>query len=110
MRLLQYAADRKIGFDLYEEVESSRKTYPIMQDLLSKLRKGQYAAVVVFKLDRFARSFTELILDVQELLDKGVRFISIFDNLDFTTPSGKLHFQILSAFASCKEKFVVKCP
>jgi putative DNA-invertase from lambdoid prophage Rac len=106
VRLLQYAEDRKISFDLYEEVESSRKTRPVKQDLLSKLRQGQYAAVVVFKLDRFARSFTELILDVQELLDKGVGFISVSDNLDFTTASGKLHFQILSAFAEFERELI----
>jgi DNA invertase Pin-like site-specific DNA recombinase len=50
-------------------------------------------------LDRWARSSTELILDTKEILDKSIGFISVSDNLDFSTAAGKLHFQILSAFA-----------
>ncbi len=49
---------------------------------------------------------TELILDVKELLDKEIGFISISDNLDFTTATGKLHFQILSAFAEFERSLI----
>lgn len=106
IRLLQYATEKKLTFDLYEETESTRKTRPVKQDLLSKLRSNQYVAVIVYKLDRWARSSTELILDTKELLDKGIGFISISDNLDFTTASGKLHFQILSAFAEFERELI----
>jgi len=43
---------------------------------------------------------------VKELLDKGVAFISISDNLDFSTATGKLHFQILSAFAEFERELI----
>ena len=106
IRLLQYAADMAYKFDLYEEVESSRKTRPVKQNLLMKLRKGEYSAVVVFKLDRFARSSRELILEIQELVDKGIGFISISDNLDFSSSMGRLHFQILAAFAEFERSLI----
>lgn len=106
IRLLQYATERKLPFDLFEETESTRKTRPVKQELLAKLRKGDYAAVVVYKLDRWARSSTELILDTKELIDKGIGFISLSDNLDFSTASGKLHFQILSAFAEFERELI----
>jgi DNA invertase Pin-like site-specific DNA recombinase len=48
----------------------------------------------------------ELILDTKELLDKGVGFISVSDNLDFSTAAGKLHFQILSAFAEFERELI----
>jgi len=51
-------------------------------------------------------SSTELILDTKELLDKNIGFISISDNLDFSTASGKLHFQILSAFAEFERELI----
>jgi len=73
---------------------------------LAKLRKKEYDSVVVYKLDRWARSSTELILDTKELLDKGIGFISVSDNLDFTTATGKLHFQILSAFAEFERELI----
>jgi putative DNA-invertase from lambdoid prophage Rac len=106
IRLVEYAEKNGFKYDLFEEVESTRKTRPVKQALLAKLRKNQYESVVVFKLDRWARSSTELILDTKELIDKGVGFISISDNLDFGTAAGKLHFQILSAFAEFERELI----
>ena len=63
IRLEEYAKIKGWEYDVYEEVESSRKTRPIKQMLLSKLRGQVYDAVVVYKLDRWARSSTELILE-----------------------------------------------
>jgi DNA invertase Pin-like site-specific DNA recombinase len=106
IRLLEYAEKNNCTFDMYEETESTRKTRPVKQALLAKLRQKYYDAVIVYKLDRWARSSTELILDTKELIDKGIGFISISDNLDFSTASGKLHFQILSAFAEFERELI----
>lgn len=106
LRLIEYAERNGYHYDIYEEVESTRKTRPVKQALLTKLRAGKYIAVVVYKLDRWARSSTELILDTKELLDKGIGFISVSDNLDFSTAAGKLHFQILSAFAEFERELI----
>jgi putative DNA-invertase from lambdoid prophage Rac len=106
IRLLQYATDKNLKYDLYDEVESTRKTRPIKQAVLSKLRAGEYSAVIVFKLDRWARSSRELLLEIQELVDKGIGFISVSDNLDFTSSVGRLHFQILSAFSEFERSLI----
>jgi DNA invertase Pin-like site-specific DNA recombinase len=106
LRLLQYATDNGLSYDLFEEIESSRKTRPVKQELLHKLRKGVYSQIVVYKLDRFARSSRELILEIQELIDKGVGFVSISDNLDFSSSMGRLHFQILAAFAEFERNLI----
>ena len=106
IRLIEYAENKGCTYDIYEETESTRKTRPIKQSLLSRLRKKEYDAVVVNKLDRWARSSTELILNVKELIDKKIGFISVSDNLDFTTESGMLHFQILSAFAEFERELI----
>lgn len=106
LRLIEYAEANELNYDVYEEVESTRKTRPVKQALLADLRQNQYDAVIVYKLDRWARSSTELILDTKEILDKGVGFISVSDNLDFSTAAGKLHFQILSAFAEFERELI----
>lgn len=106
VRLLQYATDKAYKYDLYEEIESSRKTRPVKQELLQKLRKGEYSQIIVYKLDRFARSSRELILEIQELIDKGIAFVSISDNLDFSNSVGRLHFQILAAFAEFERSLI----
>ena len=61
---------------------------------------------MVYKLDRWARSSTELILDTKELIDKGIGFVSISDNIDFSSASGRLYFAILSAFAEFERELI----
>jgi putative DNA-invertase from lambdoid prophage Rac len=95
-----------IYYDIFTETESTRKTRPVKQELMNKLRKNEYTSVCVYKLDRWARSSTELILDVMELTKKGIGFISLSDNLDFTTAAGKLQFHILSAFAEFERELI----
>lgn len=106
IRLEEYAKSNNWEYDVFDEVESTRKTRPVKQALLTKLRANEYDAVVVYKLDRWARSSTELILDTKELIDKGIGFVSISDDLDFTTASGKLHFHMLSAVAEFERSLI----
>ena len=106
IRLTEYCLSKSWSYDIYKEVESSRKTRPVKQELLKKLRQKEYDAILVFKLDRYARSTTELILEIKELTDRGISFISLSDNLDFSTATGKLHFQILSAFAEFERELI----
>jgi putative DNA-invertase from lambdoid prophage Rac len=106
LRLIAFAEANNYKFDLFEEVESTRKTRPIKQQLLTALRNGEYEAVIVFKLDRYARSSRELLLEIQELTNKGIGFISISDNLDFSNSVGRLHFHILAAFAEFERSLI----
>jgi len=106
IRLKQFADQRGYSYDVFEEVQSSRKSRPVKKDLLNKLRKGQYDGIIVYKLDRYARSSTELILEVNELVNKGIVFISYSENLDFSTATGKLHFGILTAFAEFERELI----
>jgi len=106
LRLVDYADNKGWQYDIYEEVQSSRNTRPVKQDVLNKLRNKKYEGVLVYKLDRWARSFTELILDINELVKKGISFYSYSENLDFSTAAGKLHFQILSAFAEFERELI----
>jgi len=105
-RLVEYAKKMEWDYDIFTEIESTRKSRPIKQILLKRLRNKDYDAILVFKLDRYARSSSELILEIKELIERGITFISLTDNLDFTTASGKLHFQILSAFAEFERELI----
>ena len=76
VRLIEYANQYGYEYDIFEEIESSRRTRPVKQALLQKLRNGEYAGCIVYKIDRWARSSTELILEIKELVDKDIVFIS----------------------------------
>ena len=106
VRLIEFAKSNGYEFEIYEEVESSRRTRPVKQLLLNKLRNGEYAGVIVYKIDRWARSSTELILEIKELVDRGIAFISVSDSLDFTSATGRLHFQILAIFAEFERAII----
>ena len=101
-----YAQQKGYEFDIFSEVESSRKTRPVKQELLRKLRNGEYAGIIVYRIDRWARSSTELILEIKELVDRDITFISISDQLDFSTATGRLHFQMLAVFAEFERSLI----
>lgn len=105
-RLVDFARSKGWSFDIFTEVESSRKTRPVKQELLKALRRRDYAGVVIWKLDRWARSSTELVLEIQELYDLGLIFISLSDGIDLSTATGRLQFQILSAFAEFERNLI----
>jgi putative DNA-invertase from lambdoid prophage Rac len=106
LRLVEHAESQGWQYDLFSEVQSTRNTRPVKAELLAKLRNHEYEGVLVFKLDRWARSSTELVLEIDEFLKKGIKFISYSDNLDFSTAAGKLHFQILGAFAEFERALI----
>src|SRR5205814_2619022 len=63
-------------------------------------------SVLVWKLDRFGRSLRHLINALAELEALGVAFISLGDNLDLGTPSGRLMFQIIGAMAEFERALI----
>ncbi len=78
---------------------SALRQRPEMERLLEHARKKECEAVVVTKLDRWGRSVKHLVTSIDELKQLRVHFISVGDNLDTSTPNGRLMFHILSAFA-----------
>jgi len=106
LSLKAYAEKLNVSFTVFEEVESTRNTRPIKKKLLNDLRKRKFDGVIVYKLDRWARSSRELILEVNELINKGIEFYSYSENIDFTSAAGKLHFNILSAFAEFERELI----
>ncbi|MEO9851896.1 MAG: recombinase family protein [Reichenbachiella sp.] len=104
--LTDHCRSKGWDFDIYNEEESSRKTRPIKAALLKKLRDREYQGVLIYKLDRWARSSRELLLEIDELIKKDIDFISVTDNLDFSTAQGRLHFHILSAFSEFERSLI----
>jgi len=83
---------------VYEEKASGAKSdRPELMKLLDSARKGD--VVVVWKLDRLARSLRQLIDTAAMLNERGVEFNSLTENINTTTPSGKLTFHIFAALA-----------
>lgn len=85
---------------IYEDkATGTRGDREMLQQMMMDAASGKIKTIVVWKLDRLFRSLKGLILTLHELNDLGVEFISIKDNLDFSTSSGKLMGHIIGAFA-----------
>lgn len=106
IELREYAKRHGYKYEVFEEKESTRKTRPIKQDLLNRLRKKEFDGVLIYRLDRWARSLSEMILEVTELFNKGIAFVSLKDNIDLSTSSGRLIFHIFSALAEFEREVI----
>ena len=62
--------------------------------------------VLVWKLDRFGRSLKHLVNALAEFEALGITFASLKDNLDLSTPSGRLMFQIIGAIAEFERSLI----
>ncbi len=97
--LVEHAKMKGWDYQIFEELESTRKTRPVKEEVLSLLRKGKFDGVIVYKLDRWARSLQELIMNIDELRNRNKQFIVLTQPIDTTNSSGMLMLQILGAFA-----------
>lgn len=64
--------------------------------LLNDMRANKINCIVVYKLDRIGRSLKHLLCLLEELKAKKVEFISITQNINTTTPEGKLFLHMLA--------------
>lgn len=79
---------------------------PAWNKAMDMAKRKECEAVVVTKLDRWGRSVKDLVISIDTLKGYGVHFISIGDNLDTSTPNGRLLFHILSAFAEFEREII----
>jgi DNA invertase Pin-like site-specific DNA recombinase len=82
-----------------QEVGSGAKTRPKREELLKEARRRQIDAIIVWRLDRWGRSVSDLIGTIRELTDTGVGFVSLNEAFDLTTPAGKALSGMLAVFA-----------
>ena len=72
---------------------------PELQRLLADMRAGHISAVLVTKLDRISRSLHDLLELMALFEDRGVKFVSLRDNIDTSGPVGRFILHILGAIA-----------
>lgn len=96
---LQRAALAEAGCEqvYMEKASGAQRDRPELAAALEYARKGD--TLVVWKLDRLARSLRQLIETVEGLEERGVGFRSLTENIDTTTNGGKLIFHLFAALA-----------
>lgn len=103
---LQEDALKKVGCKtIYSECVSGANTDRLkLHEMINQLRKGD--VVIVWKLDRLGRSLRDLVSLMSTLQNLGVGFKSLQDNIDTTTPIGKLNFHLFAALAEFERDII----
>ncbi|MFC7091850.1 recombinase family protein [Halomonas salifodinae] len=90
---------------LFEErVTGTKRERPELQACLRTLRAGD--TLVVWKLDRLARSLKDLVELIHDLDERGVGFRSLTEAIDTTSAGGKLVFHIFGALAEFEHSLI----
>jgi len=94
-------------YNVYSETRSGEKgNREKFMELMRDVEARKFDAVVVLKLDRFARSMLDLLTSVEKLKERGVDFISVNDHIETNTPQGKLIFHIMGALAEFERALI----
>jgi putative DNA-invertase from lambdoid prophage Rac len=91
-------------------VSGTKDKRPALDKLMDDARLRRFDAVLVWKLDRFGRSLSQLVHNVQLLDGYGVRFISLTENVDtdIKSPTGRLMLHLFAAFAEFERNLIVE--
>jgi DNA invertase Pin-like site-specific DNA recombinase len=89
-----------------KEVGSGASERQLRGKLLESARRREIDVVLVWRLDRWGRSVTDLLATLQELEHLGVGFVSLTEALDLTTPAGRAMAALLAVFAEFEREIL----
>jgi DNA invertase Pin-like site-specific DNA recombinase len=109
--LRTYCQANGIGnFAVYsdEGISGTKANRPELDRLMAAVECGEVSSVIVYSFSRFARSVTHLLQALQKFEQHEVSFISVSENLDTRTSTGKFVFTILAALAALEREILVE--
>jgi putative DNA-invertase from lambdoid prophage Rac len=89
-----------------KEIASGAAQRECRGKLLAAARRREIDVVLVWRLDRWGRSVTDLLATLQELEHLGVGFVSLTEALDLTTPAGRAMAGMLAVFAEFEREIM----
>lgn len=87
-------------------VSGRREGRPQLNALMAAARNREIDCVLVWKFDRFARSARHLLTALEEFDHLGVRFVSVQDQIDTSSPMGRAMFTIIGAMAELESSLI----
>lgn len=111
-RELKEYADRR-GWTLAGEyvdigISGSKEKRPELDRLMADGHKRKFDAVCVWRFDRFARSVSHLLKALENFKALGIEFVSYTEQMDTSTPAGKMVFTVLGAVAELERSLIVE--
>jgi DNA invertase Pin-like site-specific DNA recombinase len=89
-------------------VSGTKDSRPELNRLMADAHKRRFDVVAVWRFDRFARSVSHLLRALETFNALGIAFVSLSEQMDTTTPAGKMVFTVLGAVAELERSLIVE--
>jgi DNA invertase Pin-like site-specific DNA recombinase len=100
------------GWSLVEYVDvgisGTKEKRPALDQLMADAHRRKFDVVVVWRFDRFARSVSHLLRALETFQALGIEFVSLSEQMDTSTPTGKMVFTVLGAVAELERSLIVE--
>jgi len=91
-----------------EGISGSKDSRPELNKLMADGHKRKFDVVVVWKFDRFARSVSHLLRALETFNSLGIGFVSLSEQIDTSTPMGKMIFTVLGSVAELERSLIAE--
>jgi DNA invertase Pin-like site-specific DNA recombinase len=89
-------------------MSGTKEKRPELDRLMADAHRRRFDAVIVWKFDRFARSVSHLLRALETFKAQGIEFVSFSEQMDTSTPAGKMVFTVLGAVAELERSLIVE--
>jgi DNA invertase Pin-like site-specific DNA recombinase len=89
-------------------ISGAKEKRPELDRLIADAHRRHFDTVVVWRFDRFARSVSHLLRALETFRSLGIEFVSLSEQVDTSTPTGKMIFTVLGAVAELERSLIVE--
>jgi DNA invertase Pin-like site-specific DNA recombinase len=89
-------------------ISGSKERRPQLDRLIADAHRRKFEVVICWRFDRFARSVSHLLRALENFRALGVEFVSLSEQVDTSTPTGKMVFTVLGAVAELERSLIVE--
>jgi DNA invertase Pin-like site-specific DNA recombinase len=101
------------GWNLTDEfvdagISGAKERRPQLDRLIADAHRRRFDVIVVWRFDRFARSVSHLLRALETFKALGIEFVSLSEQVDTSTPTGKMIFTVLGAVAELERSLIAE--
>ena len=89
-------------------ISGAKEKRPQLDRMMADAHRRRFDAVVVWKFDRFARSVSHLLRALETFKALGIEFVSLSEQVDTSTPTGRMIFTVLGAVAELERSLIAE--
>ena len=104
--LVKMCKEKNWEYEVFEEKKSTRKTRPVQNEIYLKALRKEIDGVLVYKFDRWGRDAGQTLMQISDIMKKGVKFISYQEAFDLETSHGLAMAQVILIFSEYERNII----